>query len=761
MSLTPGTGVVVYRARGGIDAIDDYSRRLAAAMSSSGNEAQYIPEGLAPVLASSGQPSWVLLQYNPFRYGRSGFAPGLLRDVLRLRRHSRSHLALMVHEAWIDMTDPKSIVIGVWQRAQLRALLSFADCVMTSTQALARELGPGTIHVPVAANITPVSASPSTARERIGVSDRLVIALFGRANPGRSLDYAEAAIAALATVHGHRLIVLNLGADAPALRVPPGVEVRSPGKLSAADLSFHLWASDLVLLPFRDGVSTRRTTLMAALAHGRPVLGLLGHGTDTLLGGAEDALVLTPAGDLSAFSRAAVELTSNPQRLRAIGEAGQRLYESHFDWPVMARSVASLLATGTANTSGSRPPTSTRTKSASRMIARRSDFAPGTSSKPNQTVVFVAHEVGGAGGMERQSEQFVGRLLAAGHPVTVIARGCSLEHENLRFIRVPTLRRPASVGYVAFFALASLLVARQREALVHTTGAIIANRADVCTVHYCHHGAASQIRASRASRSSVLYRTNAAIAGILARAGETYSYRRRRTRLLCAVSNGVATELKQSFPEMQPAIRVVPNGVDTAVFRPDSAARRDLRAELGVDAHALIALFVGGDWERKGLAHAVDALALAPDWQLVIAGAGNSEPLTARARVAGSDSRLRFLGTVTDMPRLYPAGDAFVFPTAYEAFPLVSLEAAASALPLLATRVNGVEDFLEHGTNGWFIDRDARDIARRLNQLRNDPERARAMGEQARTAALGYSWEAMAAGYESLYAGLTVSREIA
>jgi UDP-glucose:(heptosyl)LPS alpha-1,3-glucosyltransferase len=208
---------------------------------------------------------------------------------------------------------------------------------------------------------------------------------------------------------------------------------------------------------------------------------------------------------------------------------------------------------------------------------------------------------------------------------------------------------------------------------------------------------------------------------------------------------------------MARTVRTVPNGVDCAVFRPDRDLRTEVRAELGVSDCASLALFVGGDWERKGLAHAVDALALSPGWHLAVAGKGDPAPHAARARAAGTDSRLHFLGPVVDMPRLYSAGDAFVLPTGYEAFPLVALEAAASGLPLLVTRVNGVEDLLQNGVNGWFIARDARDIARRLNDLRTAPQQASRLAVAARSAALRFSWEAMVERYLSLYAELRAS----
>jgi UDP-glucose:(heptosyl)LPS alpha-1,3-glucosyltransferase len=286
---------------------------------------------------------------------------------------------------------------------------------------------------------------------------------------------------------------------------------------------------------------------------------------------------------------------------------------------------------------------------------------------------------------------------------------------------------------------------------LHTTGAIVANRADVSTVHYCHRAAVTQVNGSRASRSSPLYQVNSAVNGVLSLAGEAWCYRPARAGRLCAVSSGVATELRDRFPAMADAVRTVPNGVDSTVFRPDPAARRELAGEWGLGERESLAVFVGGDWERKGLGYAVDALALAPGWNLIVAGNGDPEPHLARARRAGSDPRLRFLGRVDDMPRVYAAADAFVFPTAYEAFPLVALEAAAAGLPLLVTRVNGVEDLLQDGVSGWFVDRNARDIAARLNELRADPELARQMGAAARASAGQFSWEAMAEGYLSLY----------
>ena len=138
--------------------------------------------------------------------------------------------------------------------------------------------------------------------------------------------------------------VLNLGLGAPQLDVQARIDIQTPGELEAHELSLRLCASDLLLLPFSDGLSTRRTTLMAGLAHALPVVGLQGPETDDVLSSNPQALTLTPLGDVGAFARATVGLADDPAQRRVIGRAGRELYVTQFDWPVTARRVAAALA---------------------------------------------------------------------------------------------------------------------------------------------------------------------------------------------------------------------------------------------------------------------------------------------------------------------------------------------------------------------------------------------------------------------------------
>ena len=105
----------------------------------------------------------------------------------------------------------------------------------------------------------------------------------------------------------------------------------------------HLAAADLFVAPFVDGVSTRRTTLMAALQHGLPVVGTDGRLTDDVLRRAGDALTLVPADDPRRLAAAVRWLGGDADQRLARGAAGRELYEDSFDWPVISATLVAAL----------------------------------------------------------------------------------------------------------------------------------------------------------------------------------------------------------------------------------------------------------------------------------------------------------------------------------------------------------------------------------------------------------------------------------
>ncbi len=381
----------------------------------------------------------------------------------------------------------------------------------------------------------------------------------------------------------------------------------------------------------------------------------------------------------------------------------------------------------------------------------------GTPSRtPPGDVTIVAHHVGSVGGMERQLAELVLGLRRLGHDVTVIAHACELPLEaGVRFHRIRGPSRPFLIGYPWFVLFGSLAVRRWRRGVVQATGAIVANRVEVIAVHYCH-----QVGVVTSSRDSLIYRAHVRAMGLLSRVGERLCFNANTSARFVCVSEGVAEEIRSHYPSAAERVLTIHNGVDTEKFAPgrrhEQAAAQ--RRSMGIEADRLLAVFVGSEWKRKGLEAAIRALALSPEWDLAVAGDGDEQRYRELAGQLGVGERVHWLGVVRDVQIAYEMADAFVLPSSYETFSLVTFEAAANGLAILAAPVNGVRELIRDGENGFLITREPGMIAGRMRELAADPALRQRLGRAARASALDYSWEQMVNKHHQLYQSIETSR---
>jgi UDP-glucose:(heptosyl)LPS alpha-1,3-glucosyltransferase len=364
-------------------------------------------------------------------------------------------------------------------------------------------------------------------------------------------------------------------------------------------------------------------------------------------------------------------------------------------------------------------------------------------------LTLVAHHVGPVGGMERVLSELALGLRDRGYHVTVIAYECDLPaRAGVEFRRVRGPSRPFVLSYPWFMLAGTLAVWRWRRGVVLSVGAIVLNRVDFVSIHYCQ-----QVGPATPSRSHWLFRLNVAVSARLGKLAERICFRRNRPSRFVCVSEGVAEEIREFFPAYAERTIAIPNGVDTDAFAPDSrrADALALRERLAIGEQQLVAVFVGSEWQRKGLEPAIRALAQAPGWDLLVVGNGDRESYERLAEQLGVAVRVHWIGVSRDVAPLYQLADALVFPTSYEAFPLVALEAAASGLPLLATPVNGIRELVRDGENGFLIRAEPDDIAARLRLLGEDRALRERLGAAARAAALEYSWAKMVERHDKLY----------
>jgi glycosyltransferase involved in cell wall biosynthesis len=370
---------------------------------------------------------------------------------------------------------------------------------------------------------------------------------------------------------------------------------------------------------------------------------------------------------------------------------------------------------------------------------------------PRPRVALVAHGIHDLGGMERACAELIRHLH---RDVRFVAVTAELAPELLplleRWIRVRVPRRPMPLKFLSFFVAGGFAVRRAGADVIHTVGAIVPNRVDVAAVHFCHAGARSA-RVPSPTGSGRARRANSALARALAQAAERWCYRPSRLRRLAAVSSGTGAEVARHYPDVP--VVVIHNGVDLTRFAPDESERRAVREREGAPDD-LVALFVGGDWDRKGLGIAIEALAkvrahgVAP--VLWVVGDGDIPRFQALAGECGMETAVEFFGRRTDTESFYRAADVFVLPSGYETFSLACFEAAACGLPLVVTSIPTATVLVGDGEAGVVVDRNAGAVADALLMLSDDAIRRR-MGAAARDRVKHYTWEVAATATAALY----------
>jgi UDP-glucose:(heptosyl)LPS alpha-1,3-glucosyltransferase len=351
-----------------------------------------------------------------------------------------------------------------------------------------------------------------------------------------------------------------------------------------------------------------------------------------------------------------------------------------------------------------------------------------------------------AGGVENVAWQVARELTRVGEEVTVITRHTRSEtargvecrdacepHVTIEKVRVPRAWQPLRV--IAFSHAAANAARRGAFDIVHSFSR---------TRHQ------DLYRAGGGSHNDYLRRTYSRTGGVLRR----FSPRHRvllsiearvfgdpTQRIQCA-SRLVADALVAEHGVSPERILLLPNAVDADRYGAPAAfeAGRRLRARLDEKAER-IWLFPASGWHRKGLPVLFEDLAKRhdPGLRLWIAGRDDEGPWRKKAAKLGILDRVRFLGVRDDLDAIYGAVDGMVLPTRYDAFANVTLEAAASGLPIITTRANGAAEWLADEVCMLESANDPLELARAFEPFL-DVEWRRTLGERARKKARSLDW---------------------
>jgi len=206
-----------------------------------------------------------------------------------------------------------------------------------------------------------------------------------------------------------------------------------------------------------------------------------------------------------------------------------------------------------------------------------------------------------------------------------------------------------------------------------------------------------------------------------------------------AITYAVRQSAVESLNLNPDRITVIERGRNGYARRPCSEQRAHARHMLGLSESDEVILNVGRQEYQKGqqyLLRAIESVLRArPRAVLLIAGRkGHQSPLLDTLAERLSDGgRVRLLGHRDDVPNLLAAADLFVFPSLYEGLGGSLIEAMASGLPIVATRLPAIEEVVEEGRNALLVERKSIEpLAKAMTDLLESPERAKTFGDRSR-----------------------------
>lgn len=181
-----------------------------------------------------------------------------------------------------------------------------------------------------------------------------------------------------------------------------------------------------------------------------------------------------------------------------------------------------------------------------------------------------------------------------------------------------------------------------------------------------------------------------------------------RMASVVAVSDDIRAHLCESAGLRAGRLHLILNGVDVARYKFDPAARQQQRAVLGLTQDQPLIGAVGSYYPVKGHRYLIEAMGLLvverPDVQLVIAGQGPlAADLERQIAAAELQANVRLLGYVDDPAALLSAFDVFAMPSLSEGLPLALLEAAATGRAVVASRVGGIPEVINHDVTGVLV----------------------------------------------------------
>lgn len=376
-------------------------------------------------------------------------------------------------------------------------------------------------------------------------------------------------------------------------------------------------------------------------------------------------------------------------------------------------------------------------------------FMDAANLKPRKIAVVVP-KYGLVGGGERFASEITERLAQnKSFEIHVFANKWVVHSDRITFHKVPMIRFPRFLRPLSFAWFASRMISRMNFDLVHSHDWIL--KGDIFSVHSVPH--AGWVRNVRKRSPSLFDRAIIAV--------ERRTIMNGGSARFFPVSTIAIEEFRREYATLPGQWQALAPGVDVARFSTPNreACRVEIRACYGIGASDILLLFVGMNFEVKGLDTIIAAVAKARSTQpeanirLLVVGRGDEGKYRKMAQSMGITDAVLFAGTQVDgLERYYRAADIFIMLSKFDTFGMVVLEAMAAGLPVIVSSNVGAKDLVEEGRNGYIlpVPQDVEAVAVRIVGLVDAALRSE-MGATASQVAALHDWETLAEKMKRLY----------
>ena len=342
------------------------------------------------------------------------------------------------------------------------------------------------------------------------------------------------------------------------------------------------------------------------------------------------------------------------------------------------------------------------------------------------------------GGAESFSHSLIERLADEGHEIHIFAMEWDVSEplKNIHFHKVPAISFNSFLRDITFALSAYRILKREQFHIIQshdkTLYQDIYRAGDGCHIEWLRQ---------RWERTGLFGKLSVILNPYhwLILAMERMIFKGHRFKKVIAISELVKRNIIEYYQVDERDIEVIYNGVDLKRFNPENRKLycKEIRERFSIGRDEFVVLFVGSGFVRKGVEYLLKAVELLPEpITVMIVGKGSERKMMKFVK----KQRVIFCGPQREVHKHYAASDIFVFPTIYEPFGNVHLEALASGLPIVTTKLSGASEIIKDGLQGFVIDKpeDIRTIAEKILFL-TAKDKNQMMSSEARKLAENFS----------------------